>query len=205
MQNEFISLIRLDLILETVAAIIALMISHYANRGYRLSGQKRLSDLSTGFLVLSAAMFGRVIGTLYFFVLTGTEGAEITMGVVIVIHGVMRMMAYVIFAVSTRRAVRGQEPALVLLLALPILTSPPLEIIAVVVLLVVVLQALMNYLAVRNFYALYVLIGFSLLLFSHGLALFSQDNVGGYLLSQALQLLGLIAFLILLNKAGKEE
>ncbi|MHA2243268.1 MAG: hypothetical protein ACXACE_16855, partial [Candidatus Thorarchaeota archaeon] len=60
-------------------------------------------------------------------------------------------------------------------------------------------------LAVRNFYALYVLIGFSLLLFSHGLALFSQDNVGGYLLSQALQLLGLIAFLILLNKAGKEE
>jgi hypothetical protein len=63
----------------------------------------------------------------------------------------------------------------------------------------------MNYLAVKNFYALYVLVGFSFLLFSHCLALFSQDSVGGYLLSQALQLLGLIAFLILLNKAGKEE
>jgi hypothetical protein len=91
-----------------------------------------------------------------------------------------------------------------MLLALPVLIDVNLEILTIIVLLVVVLQAFMNYAVVRSRYALYVLIGFSMFLLSHLFLILANDNVGTYLLSQALQLLGFIAFLVMLYKAGRE-
>ena len=95
MQDQVVmTLIRWDLILESVAGIIALMVSHYANKAFELTGQKKLSDLSSGFLVLSVAMFGRVVGTLYFFVLGAESGS--LLGLVTVAYGVMKMMECII-------------------------------------------------------------------------------------------------------------
>ncbi|TFG14363.1 hypothetical protein EU537_04060 [Candidatus Thorarchaeota archaeon] len=213
MQNVLLSWIRVDLILETISGVIALMVSHYANKAFRLTGQKRLSDLSTGFLVLSAGMFGRVLGTLYFFVLAAQGGpsspsAQTLMGVVIVAYGVMRVMAYLVFAVATRHSRKEDVPEqapLALALAIPILVSPTLEMLAIIVLVIIVLQNLMNYLAVKTRYALYVLIGFVLLLVSHILGIFSLTDLRGYALSQVAQFLGFSSFLILLRKASGDE
>ena len=207
MQTDM-NLVRIDLFLETIGAIIAFAISHYANSAFKTTGQKRLSDLSTGFLVLSVSMFGRVIGTLYFFVLSvsGDTASAITMrGAVIIAVEMLRIMSYILFAISTRRGVKEYENTsqLVLLLAIPGLVSPTLEMAAIIVLLVVVLQSIMNYLSNRSRYALYVLLGFFFLLLSHIFLIFALDPTRGYLLSQIFQFLGLIALLFMLIKAGR--
>ncbi len=209
MQAE-ITLLRIDLLLETIGAIIAFAISHYANSAYKMTSQKKLSDLSTGFLVLSVSMFGRVIGTIYFFVLAGTGStgnAESMRNLVIIAVEMLRIMAYILFAVSTRRGIREQtqigSTSLLLLLAIPSLINPTLEMMAIIVLLVVVLQSLMNYASNRSRFALYVLVGFLFLLLSHIFLIFSFDEYRGYLLSQVFQFLGLIALLVMLIKAGR--
>ena len=212
MQDQVVyTLIRWDLVLETIAGIIAIMVSHYANRAFDLTGQKKLSDLSTGFLVLSVGMFGRVIGTLYFFVLG--EGSESLLGLVTVAYGVMKIMAYAVFAYSTNRG-RGSRvsqdpvPQATMLLALPFLLLPELELIAIILLMIVVFQTLMNYTSVRTRYALYVFAGFGLLLLSHLLSIMAGDDLRGYLQylgSQLLQFLGLISFLVMLRQAQKDE
>lgn len=213
MQAGAIALIRFDLILETIAAIIALVVSHYANKAFHLTGQKKLSDLSTGFIVLSAGMFGRVIGTLYFFVLAEDSGltdpdALSMMSLVIVGYGMMKIMAYILFVFSTR-PVKRQANNVTMALALPVLVSAPLEWIAIIVLLIVVLQTLMNYGSVRTRYALFVLVGFTFLLFSHVAGIYAQGDEARayvmYLISQSLQFLGLISFLVMLRQAGKDE
>jgi hypothetical protein len=202
MQDVAAALIRLDLLFETISGIIALLISHYSNKAFKLTGQKRLADLSTGFLVLSAGMFGRVIGTLYFFVFTPTT--QSLMALVVVAYGVMRVMAYILFAISTRH-VREQPTMETWLLALPVLIEPNLEMIAIIVLIIVVLQALMNYASNRSSYTLYVLAGFFLLLLSHITAIFSQFEIRRWILSQIFQFLGFVALLVMLIKAGRDE
>ncbi|MGY5862384.1 MAG: hypothetical protein RTU09_08440 [Candidatus Thorarchaeota archaeon] len=209
MQEQIITLIRLDLLFETIGGIIALMVAYYATKAFNLTGQKRLSDLSTGFLVLAAGLFSHVGGTWYFFVRLGIEGEinpDLTRMIVLitVVYHLLRMMAYVLFVVSTRRSMRTKKPETLMLLALPVLIDINLEILTIIILLVVVLQAFMNYAVVRSRYALYVLTGFSLFLVSHLFLILAADNVGTYLLSQALQLLGFIAFLVMLYKAGRE-
>lgn len=209
MQDQIITLIRLDLLFETIGGIIALMVAYYATKAFNLTGQKRLSDLSTGFLVLAAGLFSHVGGTWYFFVRLGIEGEinpSLTRLIVLVTvaYHVLTMMAYLLFVVSTRRSVRTKQPEMVMLLALPVLIDINLEILTIIILLVVVLQAFMNYAVVRSRYALYVLTGFSMFLLSHLFLILAGDNVGTYLLSQVFQLLGFIAFLVMLYKAGRE-
>ncbi len=209
MQEQIITLIRLDLLFETIGGIISLMVAYYATKAFNLTGQKRLSDLSTGFLVLAAGLFSHVGGTWYFFVRLGIEG-EINPGLtrlialVTVAYHVLTMMAYILFVVSTRRSVRTKQPEMVMLLALPVLIDINLEILTIIIMLVVVLQAFMNYAVVRSRYALYVLTGFSMFLLSHLFLILAGNNVGTYLFSQAFQLLGFIAFLVMLYKAGRE-
>jgi ABC-type xylose transport system permease subunit len=203
MQIE-IGIIRLDLLFETISGIIALMVTYYATKAYRLTGQKKLSDLSTGFLVLSAGMFGRVIGTWYFLV---REPSEVVFGIVTVAYGVSRIMAYIIFVVSTRPVHREPQEqdtvSISMLLMATFLVEPSLEVVAILVLVVVVLQAIINYMTTRSKFARYVLAGFVLILLSH--IMMAQVSVapGLYLLSQGAQLLGFLSFLVMLYQAGR--
>ncbi|MGY5852982.1 MAG: hypothetical protein RTU92_05400 [Candidatus Thorarchaeota archaeon] len=194
------------LLLETFSGVIAILVSHYANTAFRLTGQKRLSDLSTGFLVLSASMFGRVIGTIYFAVLYGPadalQSARSLIFLVSVTCDALRIMAYILFAISTRRTLMEQNPSPIMLMALPWWIDPNLEMIAIIVMLIVVLQSLMNYTANRSRYALYVLGGFFCLLLSHIFLIFEHID-RGYILSQIFQFLGLFALLFMLWKAGR--
>ncbi|UCE09160.1 MAG: hypothetical protein JSW61_09270 [Candidatus Thorarchaeota archaeon] len=208
MQEPLLTLIRFDLILESISGVIALMISHQANTAYRLTEQKRLSDLSTGFLVLSASMFGRVIGSLYFFVIAAggsIPDADMMQNVVSMAYGFLKIMAFVLFAVSTRRGGGGQMPSEAAFMALPFLIDPNLELIAILVLLIVVMQALMNYAAIRTRFALYVLAGFLFLLLSLIFGIFATMNISAYGVSQAFQFLGLMSFLVMLLKSGREQ
>jgi hypothetical protein len=203
MQAE-LGIIRLDLLFETISGIIALVVTYYATKAYRLTGQKKLSDLSTGFLVLSAGMFGRVIGTWYYFV---RQQSDVVFGIVTIAYGVSRIMAYIIFVISTRPAhseSQGQDTASVtMLLMATFLVDPSLEIVAILVLVVVVLQAILNYMATRSKFARYVLVGFVLILLSH--IMMAQVTVapGLYILSQGAQLLGFLSFLVMLYQAGR--
>lgn len=212
---QVIGLIRLDLIFETISGIIALMVTYYATKAYRLTGQKKLSDLSTGFLVLSAGMFGRVIGTWYFFVQYGGEGSNLIISIVTIAYGVSRIMAYILFVISTRpsHTPDNQEiqngTGISLLLMATFLVDPSLEIITIMVLVVVVLQSILNYLSTGSKFARYVLVGFILLLLSHiWMAQVATASVaaapGLYLLSQGAQLLGFLSLLVMLIKAGRD-
>jgi hypothetical protein len=206
MQAE-LGIVRLDLLFETISGIIALMVTYYATKAYRLTGQKKLSDLSTGFLVLSAGMFGRVIGTWYFYVTRLSEPSNLVYGIVTIAYGMSRIMAYLIFVISTRptsRVPQNQETAsITMLLLATFLVDPSLEVIAILVLVVVVLQAILNYMTTRSKFARYVLVGFFLLLLSH--IMMAQVGVapGLYLLSQGTQLLGFLSLLVMLYQAGR--
>lgn len=209
MQTEVIALIRLDLLFESISGTIAMIIAYYATKAYNLTEQKRLSDLSTGFLVLAIGMFSHVIGTWWFFVRLGIEGPvpelEMTITVVTLTYHFLQIMAYVLFAVSTRRGGRIKQPEMVMFMALPILIDANLELITVFLMLVVVLQALLNYAMGRSRFGLYVLGGFFLIFLSHIFLLTAGENVIRYLLSQALQLLGFLTLLLMLYKVGKAE
>lgn len=205
-----IGIIRLDLIFETISGIIALMVTYYATKAYRLTGQKKLSDLSTGFLVLSAGMFGRVIGTWYFFIQFGGEESRLIISIVTIAYGVSRIMAYILFVISTRPShtpgSQGTQNAtgMSMLLMATFLVDPSLEIITIMVLVVVVLQTILNYMSTRSKFARYVLIGFILLLLSHiGMAQVATAP-GLYLLSQGAQLLGFLSLLVMLIQAGRD-
>ncbi len=203
MQAE-LGIIRLDLLFEAVSGIIALMVSYYATKAYRLTGEKKLSDLSTGFLVLSAGMFGRVIGTWYFLV---REPTDVIFGIVTIAYGVSRVMAYAIFVISTRPAHRETDnqntASISMLLMATFLVEPTLEIVAILVLVVVVLQAILNYLATRSKFARYVLGGFFLILMSHIMMAQVAAAPSLYLLSQGAQLLGFLSLLVMLYQAGR--
>lgn len=206
-----LSIIRLDLVFEVISGIIALMVTYYATKAFRLTGQKKLSDLSTGFLVLSVGMFGRVVGTWYFIQL-GEEGHGLILSIVTIAYGASRIMAYILFAISTRpkHAYVEQEPqngiGISMALLATFLVDPNLEIVAILVLVIVVLQAVLNYMSTRSKFARYVLIGFFLLLLSHILMVqvTSTANGGFYLLSQGAQLLGFLSLLVMLIKAGRD-
>ncbi|MHA2141586.1 MAG: DUF7521 family protein [Candidatus Thorarchaeota archaeon] len=209
MQADLTALIRLDLLFESVSGIIALIIAYYATKAYNLTEQKRLSDLSTGFLVLSIGMFSHVIGTWWFFVRLGIEGPvpelATTITVVTLTYHFLQIMAYMLFALSTRRGGKIKQPEIAMFMALPILIDANLELITVFMMLVVVLQALLNYATVRSRFALYVLGGFFLIFLSHIFLLTAEENVIRYLLSQALQLLGFLTLLFMLYKVGRME
>jgi hypothetical protein len=209
MQAELTALIRLDLLFESISGIIALIIAFYATKAYNLTEQKRLSDLSTGFLVLSIAMFSHVIGTWYRYVKLGIEGPtpelETSITVVTLTYHFLQIMAYVLFVLSTRRGGRVKQPEMAMLMALPILIDVDLELITIFVMLVVVLQALLNYATVRSRFALYVLGGFFLIFLSHIFLITTEENVFRYLVSQALQLLGFLTLLLMVYKVGRVE
>ena len=182
-----ISIIRLDLLFETISGIIALIVTIYASNAYKITGQKKLSDLSTGFMVLSVGMFGRVIGTWYFFVRLGasedmTPELRTLIAIVTIAYGASRIMAYVVFAVAIRPSKRVEVQDAGALMALAVLVDPTLEMIAIFVLVIVVIQALINYTTNRNRFALYVLVGFILLLLSHLFLAQSVINPGMYLM-----------------------
>ncbi len=189
------SQIAFVLILEAVSGTIALLVSHYSNKAYRFTQQKKLADLSTGFLVLSAGMYGRVIGIIYTVIFLDLE----VLGISIIATGFMRIMAYILFVISTRHTVKS-VPEMVLFMQVPLLVDFNLELIAIVILIIVVLQSLMNYASTRSRYGLYVFIGFLLLLLSHFAAVMNN----GYLISQVLQLLAFLALLVMLYKVGRE-
>ena len=92
-----------------------------------------------------------------------------------------------------------------MLMALPVLLDANLELITILVMLVVVVQALMNYATVRNRYALYVFVGFFLIFLSHLFLITAEENVLRYLLSHGLQFLGFIALLLMVYRVGREE
>lgn len=198
--------IRIDLVIEALAGIIALMVFHYANNAFRLTRQKKLSDLSTGFLVLSLGMLGRVVATIFFFI-SGISSPRV-LGIAIVFLGVMKIMAYAIFAFSMFRGRTDGQMQVAMLVTLPFLTSPGLDVVAIMVLCIVVLQTIWNYVSVRTRYAFYVLVGFSLLLLGSVLGLVDVVNASTYMIylaSQLAQFLGLISFLVMLRQAQKDE
>ena len=142
MQPEVLPLIRLDLAFESISGIIALIIAYYATKAYNLTEQKKLADLSTGFLVLAIGMFSHVIGTWYFYVRLGIEGdivpeVRTTMTIVTLAYHFLQIMAYGLFVLSTRRGGRAEQPEIAALMALPILLDPNLELITILLMLVV--------------------------------------------------------------------
>ncbi len=208
MQDIPIYLIRLDVLLESLAGVISLVVSHRARIAYQLTREYRLSDLSTGFLVLAVAMFTRVIGTLYFFVLLGGGVSERGILLVAILYSAIKAMACMLFLVATRPSIRVSElrtETSLLLVVLPILVDPVWDMVATVILGIVTLQTLFNLTKSRSEYALYVFLGFMCLFFSHLSQILTRVPLRGYFTAQIFQFVGLVLLLIMVRRAGQVE
>ncbi len=203
MQDIPIYLIRLDVLLESLAGVISLVVSHRARIAYQLTREYRLSDLSTGFLVLAVAMFTRVIGTLYFFVLLGGGVSERGILLVAILYSAIKAMACMLFLVATRPSIRVSE--LRTETSLLLVVDPVWDMVATVILGIVTLQTLFNLTKSRSEYALYVFLGFMCLFFSHLSQILTRVPLRGYFTAQIFQFVGLVLLLIMVRRAGQVE
>ncbi len=214
----------IDLVGESIAAVISLMITYYAHKAYRLSGQRSLFLLYLGFLFIGfgsiAQSFALVIvafipaqtqpllatlhGTIRLFVEAAIAGYGI--------HWLLEISGYITIFVAYLYQSRDLNTANTLpstSLALQILPlyiarafSPPLELILFLLLIFILIQVIVIYIPRRHRNTLYVILGFLFLSLAHLAFLlfsfFSETAETVYALGHILQLTGFLLLLAMI-------
>jgi len=214
----------IDLVGESIAAVISFLITYYAHKAYRLSGQRSLFLLYFGFLLVGVGFIAQsialVIGA---FLPAGTQNGPALHGIirlfveaVIVgsgIHWVLEILGYITIFVAylyqsrdlnTTSALPSTNVALQII---PIsiaraIFRPELELILFLLLIFILIQVIVIYLPRRHRSTLYVILGFLFLSLAHlAFLLFSffpdtAETV--YALGHVLQLTGFLLLLAMI-------
>ncbi|GBC72568.1 hypothetical protein HRbin03_00399 [archaeon HR03] len=192
-------IVRLDIIFEAISFFISLAIFAVALAAARRTGSRSLTLLALGFLLMALAMFIRVALTSWAlnFPMTTPPRLRIFPTVVLqiqeLVYSVVRISGYVVFLYLYSSYPSSKKEAEGLFAVAPVIIYNPLfETVSALLLAFVVYQ-----LAKNRVYggSGYVLLGFSLLLFSHLLFLLLPLSFAIYFLAQFTQLLSLILFL----------
>lgn len=202
----FISL-RIDVLLEFLAAVLGLTISLLSLEASRRLGSRTLLYLGLGFLLMALAMLSRTIavtallsaGSLPEIGRLGIISQLITLEL---LYSVIRISSYIVFIylyVTTPPAPRS-IPALA-----AIIFNPSFELVSAILLLPVVYRTGQNSLGGDNPFAWTVFTGFALLLASHLAFLFSGQSFTFYLAGHLLQLLALSLFFLALVLVRSDE
>lgn len=210
----------IDLVGESIAAVISLLLTYYAHKAYRLSGQRSLFLLYLGFLLVGvgfiaqsiALLIGAVIpaGTtlhgifrLYFAALIIGSG----------IHWVLEILGYITIFIAylyQSRDLSTQTPVPSSTVALQIIPLsfakviffPALDLILFLLLVFILIQVIVIYVPRRHRSTLYVILGFLFLSLAHlAFLLFSffPDTAETiYALGHVLQLAGFLLLLAML-------
>ena len=212
----------IDLVGESIAAIISLLIAYYANKAYRLSGQRSLFLLYLGFLFVGVGSIAQsialVIGA---FIPAGTVAA-LSRGVIRLLieaviigygtHWTLEIVGYVLIFIAylnQSRDLNGANTLTSASLAFQLLPfylarpfSPPLELIIFLLLAFILIQVIVIYLPRRHRSTLYVILGFLFVSLAHlAFLLFSFFPANAeeiYALGHILQLTGFLLLLAMI-------
>jgi hypothetical protein len=208
----------IDLIGEIIAAVISLLITYYAHKAYRLSGQRSLFLLYLGFLMVGFGFIAQTIALILgAFLPSGTppppsnRGLERLLFAVSVgsgIHWLLEILGYITIFIAYLYQSRGTETNIVTpiagVIALQIVSigriilRPELEIVIFLILVFILIQVIFLFIPQRHRSTLYVILGFLFLSLAHlTFLLFSYFETSEtiYALGHLLQLTG---FLLLL-------
>ncbi len=216
----------IDLVGESVGAIISLLITYYAHKTYRLSGQRSLFLLYLGFLLIGVGFIAQSIAlTIGAFIPAGTQPIPTTLhGIfrlfveaVIIgssIHWILEILGYITIFVAylyqsrdlnTESAVPSTNVALQIIpiaIARTILFRPELELIIFILQIFILMQVIVIYLPRRHRSTLYVILGFLFLSLAHlAFLLFSffPDSAETvYALGHVLQIAGFLLLLAMI-------
>jgi len=192
-----IRFLGLDLLLESMAAVISLVIAIHSLKPYKIVKAKPLLYLYLGFLTLGAGMFFRVFATAYLIALQAD--AKPLVGQVSVIYELTRVVAYAFFILAYfPRAKEEKLPTASLFLL-----SFELEVIEIFLLVYVIAQTLSSYLAFKAKETKWVSVGFSLLLLSHLCFALTGYRPIFFLLGHVFQLLALVVLLVVVLRVSK--
>ncbi len=195
---------RVDLIMETVSAIISFSVAYYSMKAFKITQNRSLMYLYYGFSILGACMLTRVIATTYIVALARSLEAKtrILVSTASLIYGAMRTASYALFVLAyITRA--GGEPKLETAIIAPIILNPYFEFIEVALLIYVVAQSAINFIELKNANSLLIFSGFTLILISHLAFMYSIIMKPVYVLAHILQLLGFTSMLIMLLRVGR--
>jgi hypothetical protein len=214
----------IDLVGESIAAVISLLITYYAHKAYRLSGQRSLFLLYLGFLLVGVGSIAQSIALLIgAFIPAGTQITSATLhGIIRLfvvavitgygIHWLLEILGYITIFIAYLYQSRDLSttntpiPTGLALQFLPLYIarafSPPLELILFLLLIFILIQVIVIYLPRRHRNTLYVILGFLFLSLAHlAFILFSffpdtAETV--YALGHILQLTGFLLLLAMI-------
>lgn len=214
----------IDLVGESIATAISLLITYYAHKAYRLSGQRSLFLLYLGFLLIGVASIAQSIALVILASMpAGTQSNLATLHGIIrlfveaiivgyAIHWTLEILGYITIFVAYLYQSRDLDTANTVpsaTLALQILPlylarafSPPLELILFLLLIFILVQVIVIYLPRRHRSTLYVILGFLFLSLAHlAFLLFSFFPASAetvYALGHILQLTGFLLLLAMI-------
>jgi hypothetical protein len=193
----YLGVIRFDILMESIAMILAFIIAFFAFRAYRLTDVKPFLYLGVGFLLMGIGMLSRVSSISYIIWLMRfadwpatvfsrmIQSAEMT-------YSGLRVASYVVFAATYAYASTRRLSASMAVLPLQVLIYNPIfEMVSALLLAFVVAWTGVNYAQNKTAESGLVLLGFSLLLLSHVFFVFTPIGAGFYFSAHLLQLLAL--------------
>jgi hypothetical protein len=193
----YLGVIRFDILMESIAMILAFIIAFFAFRAYRLTDVKPFLYLGVGFLLMGIGMLSRVSSISYIIWLMRfadwpatvfrrmIQSAEMT-------YSGLRVASYVVFAATYAYASTRRLSASMAVLPLQVLVYNPIfEMVSALLLAFVVAWTGVNYAQNKTAESGLVLLGFSLLLLSHVFFVFTPIGAGFYFSAHLLQLLAL--------------
>lgn len=191
-------MVRFDLLMESIALILAFIIALLAFRAYRVTDVKPFLYLGLGFLLMGIGMLTRVVSVSYILWLISTtewppavfrrmlQSAE-------AICSALRVSSYIVFAAtyayaSTRRLTATSMAFMPLQV---LIYSPLFDAVSAFLLAFVVAWTAINYAVNKTVESGLVLAGFALLLVSHVFFIFTPLNISFYFSAHLIQLLAL--------------
>lgn len=196
----FPSIIRLDILFETISFTISLVISVVALAGGRKTGSRSLTLLSFGFFLMAAAMLLRVVLTTWALSMPFPRPPALRFLPILIlqtqelVYSVIRISAYAVFLYlySAYSATKAQTSPGLIAVAPSLIYNPLFEAVSAVIIFIVVLQLIKARNAGESPYVLY---GFILLMLSHVLFLALPLWLIFYFVAQFLQFVALSLFL----------
>ncbi|MCS6784997.1 MAG: hypothetical protein RMI43_00360 [Candidatus Caldarchaeum sp.] len=195
-----LSIIRLDILFETISLVISFAIALAAFAGSRKTGSRSLTLLSIGFFLMAGAMLLRVVLTSWALTVPLSRHMPWRIFPLIIlqtqelVYSVARVGAYAVFLhlYSSYSLSRSQQSTALVAITTSLIYNPFFEAVSAVLLAIVVYQL---FKAKGPGESSFVIYGFILLLVSHLLFLALPVWLTFYFVAQFLQLVALTLFL----------
>lgn len=207
--NSIYWIFGVNILLHALSAIVALLVSFFSYRAYKLTSDRKYVYVFAGFLLLAVSMVLKAIADIFIYEAWVFFYEPMKNTLFLYIHlatSILTMLAYSLFVSIYLRAKKLSTSFLLtssIILALLSYTGIiKFNIIAALFLFIVCLQTYKNFTKKTSFNSLLVFIAFTLLLCSHVFAMLSvlPPNLRFYSLGNIFQLLSYVGFGLMLSR-----